>query len=83
MNSPTLHFLMLEVEHESTDLNQVNVMSFKLNTVLCFLVLFVSASWANADGGLIFLEKNLNSQQQANAKLEQTLEHKPHQQKCK
>ncbi|KAB0661051.1 hypothetical protein [Acinetobacter courvalinii] len=59
-------------------------MSFKLNTVLCFLVLFVSASWANADGGLIFLEKNLNSQQQAKAKakLEQTLEHK-HPQKCK
>ncbi|MGN5764669.1 hypothetical protein ACNQO6_09980 [Acinetobacter calcoaceticus] len=57
-------------------------MSIKLNTALCFLVLLFSASWANADGGLIFLEKNLNSQQQAKAKLEQTLEHKHHQ-KCK
>ena len=80
MNSPSLHFSLTEMEHESTDLNQVNVMSIKLNTALCFLVLLFSASWANADGGLIFLEKNLNSQQQA--KLEQTLEHKHHQ-KCK
>lgn len=82
MNSPSLHFSLTEMEHESTDLNQVNVMSIKLNTALYFLVLLFSASWANADGGLIFLEKNLNSQQQAKAKLEQTLEHKHHQ-KCK
>ena len=82
MNSPSPHFSLKEMEHESTDLNQVNVMSIKLNTALCFLVLLFSASWANADGGLIFLEKNLNSQQQAKAKLEQTLEHKHHQ-KCK
>lgn len=78
MNSPSLHFSLTEMEHESKDLNQVNVMSIKLNTALCFLVLLFSASWANADGGLIFLEKNLNSQQQAKAKLE----HKHHQ-KCK
>jgi len=67
---------MMEMEYESTDLNEVNVMSFKLNTAVCALVLLVSASWANADGGLIFLEKNLQAQQQAKAKLENHIEHK-------
>lgn len=74
---------MMEMEHESTDLNEVNVMSFKLNTAVCALVLFVSASWANADGGLIFLEKNLQAQQQAKAKLENHIEHKQCKQTCK
>ncbi len=74
---------MMEMEHESTDLNEVNVMSFKLNTAVCALVLLVSASWANADGGLIFLEKNLQAQQQAKAKLENHIEHKQCKQTCK
>jgi hypothetical protein len=74
---------MMEMEHESTDLNEVNVMSFKLNTAVCALVLLVSASWANADGGLIFLEKNLQAQQQAKAKLENHIEHKQCKQPCK
>lgn len=74
---------MMEMEHESTDLNKVNVMSFKLNTAVCALVLLVSASWANADGGLIFLEKNLQAQQQAKAKLENHIEHKQCKQSCK
>ncbi|KHF76809.1 hypothetical protein PJ15_2514 [Acinetobacter sp. neg1] len=58
-------------------------MSFKLNTAVCALVLLVSASWANADGGLIFLEKNLQAQQQAKAKLENYIEHKQCKQTCK
>lgn len=74
---------MMEMEYESTDLNEVNVMSFKLNTAVCALVLLVSASWANADGGLIFLEKNLQAQQQAKAKLENHIEHKQCKQSCK
>jgi len=74
---------MMEMEHESTDLNKVNVMSFKLNTAVCALVLLVSASWTNADGGLIFLEKNLQAQQQAKAKLENHIEHKQCKQTCK
>jgi hypothetical protein len=74
---------MMEMEHESTDLNKVNVMSFKLNTAVCALVLLVSASWANADGGLIFLEKNLQAQQQTKAKLENHIEHKQCKQSCK
>lgn len=74
---------MMEMEHESTDLNEVNVMSFKLNTAVCALVLLVSASWANADGGLIFLEKNLQAQQLAKAKLENHIEHKQCKQTCK
>lgn len=74
---------MVEMEHESTDLNKVNVMSFKLNIAVCALVLLVSASWANADGGLIFLEKNLQAQQQAKAKLENHIEHKQCKQSCK
>ncbi|OEC90540.1 hypothetical protein A9Z07_03975 [Acinetobacter sp. YK3] len=74
---------MMEMEHESTDLNKVNVMSFKLNTAVCALVLLVSASWANADGGLIFLEKNLQAQQQAKAKLENHIEHRQCKQSCK
>jgi len=74
---------MMEMEHESTDLNKVNVMSFKLHTAVCALVLLVSASWANADGGLIFLEKNLQAQQQAKAKLENHIEHRQCKQTCK
>jgi len=74
---------MMEMEHESTDLNKVNVMSYKLNAAVCALVLLVSASWANADGGLIFLEKNLQAQQQAKAKLENHIEHRQCKQSCK
>ncbi|WP_171194822.1 hypothetical protein [Acinetobacter sp. A47] len=58
-------------------------MSFKLNTAVCFLVLSFSASWASADGGLLFLEKNLQSQQQAKARLENKIEHQRPHQKCK
>ncbi|MDR7016039.1 hypothetical protein [Acinetobacter sp. 3657] len=58
-------------------------MSIKLNTTLCFIVLFLSASFANADGGLIFLEKNLQSQQQAKVHLEKHIRHCDIKQKCK
>lgn len=58
-------------------------MSIKLNTTLCFMVLLLSASFANADGGLIFLEKNLQSQQEAKVHLEKHIHHCDIKQKCK
>ncbi|ENU29049.1 hypothetical protein MMO38_08465 [Acinetobacter sp. NIPH 1852] len=58
-------------------------MSIKLNTTLCFMILFLSASFANADGGLIFLEKNLQSQQEMKANVEHDIKHSNTKHKCK
>ncbi|MCH7335800.1 hypothetical protein [Acinetobacter sp. NIPH 2699] len=58
-------------------------MSIKLNTTLGLMILFLSASLANADGGLIFLEKNLQSQQEVKAHLEKNMNHSNIKQKCK
>ncbi|ARG12128.1 hypothetical protein [Acinetobacter baumannii] len=46
-------------------------MSIKLNTKSALMVLLLSTSLAHADGGLIFLEKNLKSQQETKAKAEE------------
>ncbi|HCJ6509478.1 TPA: hypothetical protein NU718_001045 [Acinetobacter baumannii] len=43
----------------------------KLNTKSALMVLLLSTSLAHADGGLIFLEKNLKSQQETKAKAEE------------
>ncbi|MFL9551938.1 hypothetical protein L2Z04_05870 [Acinetobacter baumannii] len=51
-------------------------MSIKLNTKSALMVLLLSTSLAHADGGLIFLEKNLKSQQETKAKAEEGK--KPH-----
>ncbi|EPJ5753914.1 hypothetical protein MF651_000300 [Acinetobacter baumannii] len=51
-------------------------MSIKLNTKSALMVLLLSTSLAHADGGLIFLEKNLKSQQETKAKAEECK--KPH-----
>ncbi|MFK6426900.1 hypothetical protein ACVETW_18230 [Acinetobacter baumannii] len=48
----------------------------KLNTKSALMVLLLSTSLAHADGGLIFLEKNLKSQQETKAKAEEGK--KPH-----
>ena len=51
-------------------------MSIKLNTKSALMVLLLSTSLAHADGGLIFLEKNLKSQKETKAKAEEGK--KPH-----
>lgn len=51
-------------------------MSIKLNTKSALMVLLLSTSLAHADGGLIFLEKNLKSQHETKAKAEEGK--KPH-----
>ncbi|MBJ6353070.1 MULTISPECIES: hypothetical protein [unclassified Acinetobacter] len=51
-------------------------MSIKLNTKSALMVLLLSTSLAHADGGLIFLEKNIKSQQETKAKAEESK--KPH-----
>ncbi|WP_213062365.1 hypothetical protein [Acinetobacter pittii] len=43
-------------------------MSIKLNTKAVLMVLLLSTSLVHADGGLIFLEKNIKSQQETKAK---------------
>lgn len=43
-------------------------MSIQLNVKLGLVVLLFSATLANADGGLIFLEKNIQSQQEMKTK---------------
>ncbi|WP_368570836.1 hypothetical protein [Acinetobacter haemolyticus] len=58
-------------------------MSIKFNTKLCFMVLLLSTSLANADGGLIFLEKNLQSQQEAKANVEKNVKHSNIKHACK
>lgn len=47
------------------------------------MVLFLSASLANADGGLIFLERNLQSQQEMKANVEHDIKHSNTKHKCK
>lgn len=47
-------------------------MSIKLNTKSVLMVLLLSTSLAHADGGLIFLEKNIKSQQETKAKVEES-----------
>lgn len=51
-------------------------MSIKLNTKAVLMVLLLSTSLVHADGGLIFLEKNIKSQQETKAKAEE--DEKPH-----
>lgn len=53
-------------------------MSIKLNTKSALMVLLLSTSLAHADGGLIFLEKNLKSQQETKAKAKAEEGKKPH-----
>lgn len=48
------------------------MMLIKLNKKSALLVLFLSTSLAHADGGLIFLEKNIKSQQVTKAKTEKS-----------
>ncbi|MFV5533982.1 hypothetical protein VXQ47_04310 [Acinetobacter pittii] len=47
-------------------------MSIKLNTKSALMVLLLSTSLAHADGGLIFLEKNIKSQQETKAKAKES-----------
>ncbi|ELW82369.1 MULTISPECIES: hypothetical protein [Acinetobacter] len=47
-------------------------MLIKLNIKSALMVLFLSTSLAHADGGLIFLEKNIKSQQETKAKTEKS-----------
>ncbi|QER38395.1 hypothetical protein F2A31_01190 [Acinetobacter suaedae] len=58
-------------------------MSIQFNKKLCFMVLFLSTSLANADGGLIFLEKNLQSQQEMKANVGNSIKHSSNKHKCK
>lgn len=51
-------------------------MSIKLNTKAVLMVLLLSTSLVHADGGLIFLEKNIKSQQETKAKVQE--DKKPH-----
>ncbi|MBC9228990.1 hypothetical protein HI850_006550 [bacterium SPL81] len=51
-------------------------MSMQLNVKLGLVVLLFSATLANADGGLIFLEKNIQSQQEMKTKT--TKQHHSH-----
>ncbi len=64
-------------------LNQVKIMLIQFNKKLCFMVLFLSTSLANADGGLIFLERNLQSQQEMKANVEHDIKHSNTKHKCK
>lgn len=48
------------------------IMSIKLNTKSVLMVLLLSTSLAQADGGLIFLEKNIKSKQETKAKAEES-----------
>ncbi|HEO1774229.1 hypothetical protein [Acinetobacter baumannii] len=47
-------------------------MPIKLNTKAVLMVLLLSTSLVHADGGLIFLEKNIKSQQETKAKMEKS-----------
>jgi hypothetical protein len=47
-------------------------MLIKLNKKSALMVLFFSTSLAHADGGLIFLEKNIKSQQVTKVKTEKS-----------
>ncbi len=51
------------------------MMLIKLNIKSALMVLFLSTSLAHADGGLIFLEKNIKSQQETKAKTEKSKNH--------
>ena len=54
----------------------------QLNAKVLLVVLLLSATVAKADGGLIFLEKNLNAQKEAKAQVEKKSHHTTVQHKC-
>jgi hypothetical protein len=58
------------------------IMFSQLNAKVLLVVLLLSATVAKADGGLIFLEKNLNAQKETKAQVEKKSHHTTVQHKC-